>query len=88
MTLSPINEAAAAFLAAQANGEEEPQDVVLGTPEDEFARLLNVQAKQGSISAEEYRTAQARLGLGKRQIQRRLAACLFTGYSLMSSLAA
>lgn len=69
MTITPIDAAAAAYLA----GTQGVATIVYGAPHPELSRLLAIQAERGSISTKDYNEASKVLGKSKRQIQRMLA---------------
>jgi hypothetical protein len=72
MTVTAINEAAAAYLKQAAPAEPSPS-VITAAPNEELGRLLNLHLSGQRVGADEYALASERLGLSKRQIQRKLA---------------
>lgn len=84
MTISPLNDAAAAYLAAETQSVDaqtvegqttdgQAVEVVPGAPHSEYSRLLALQCERGSVPKAEYEAAERALGLSRRQIQRTLA---------------
>ncbi|MGH8979443.1 MAG: DDE-type integrase/transposase/recombinase [Acidimicrobiales bacterium] len=67
MTVTPINVAAAAYLAGLG---DDADAMVVDSPHPELARLLKLKAARGTISSADYAEAARALGVGKRQIQR------------------
>lgn len=73
MTVTPINDLAAAYLRGDTPGEPEA-DAVTAAAHPALARLLNIQLSGQRISTAEYAEACAELDLSKRQVQRYLKA--------------
>lgn len=72
-TVTPLNAAAAVFLAAEAEGRV-PLVPITNAPHPELARLLLLQIQRGGIPDEEYERARRVLGCSERTLQRHLAA--------------
>lgn len=73
MSVTPINDAARAFLENDANPGEPGDEIVTAADHPTLARLVNKHLHGERISAAEYAQASEELGCSKRHIQRQLA---------------
>jgi transposase InsO family protein len=70
--VTPIETARITALMDAARGERSSLQVVTEAQHPELARLLNIQAQQGFVPTSEYKAASEALGIGTRQLQRKL----------------
>jgi putative transposase len=73
MSLTPFDAALAAYLSATPE-ERAGLDLVLNTEQAVYSKLLMIRAQGVTIPAAEYAAASQELGIGTRQIQRKLKA--------------